>query len=79
VGEDNEWGEKRVGLGMKMGGRERGSLGPQGTSGRAEEGAGLGDGSVRRESREVRRGGGRERGDIDTGRCDDEDEIRCRL
>ena len=42
---------------MRMGGRARGSLRTDGTSGRAEEGAGLGDGRVRRDSREDRRVG----------------------
>jgi len=49
---------KKEGLGIKMGGRGCGSLRSRGTSGRAEEGAGLGDGRVRRESREGRRAGG---------------------
>src|SRR6266850_3089241 len=63
---------------MTIGERECGSLGSQGTSGRAEEGAGLGDGRVRRESREGRRADGRE-GDIGTGKCGGDDGIRCRL
>jgi hypothetical protein len=63
---------------MTIGGRECGSLGSQGTSGRAEEGAGLGDGRVRRESREGRRADGRE-ADIGTGKCGGDDGIRCRL
>jgi hypothetical protein len=62
---------------MTIGGRECGSLGSQGTSGRAEEGAGLGDGRVRRESREGRRADGRE-ADIGTGKCGGDDGIRCR-
>jgi hypothetical protein len=67
VGLDDEAGGKREGFGMTMGGRARSSLRPDGTSGRAEEGAGLGDGRVRRESREGRRAG-RERG---AKRCHD--------
>ncbi len=55
--EEDEAEEKREGLGMKMGGGARDSLRSEGTSGRAEEGAGLGDGRVRRESREGRRAG----------------------
>ncbi len=55
--DEDEAGGKREGLGIKMGARARGSLRSNGTSGRAEEGAGLGDGRVRRESREGRRGG----------------------
>lgn len=55
--EDDGTGGKREGLGMKMGARARGSLRSEGTSGRAEEGAGLGDGRVRRDSREERRAG----------------------
>jgi hypothetical protein len=50
-------GGKREGLGIKMGGGARGSLRWEGTLGRAEQGAGLGDGRVRRESREGRRAG----------------------
>lgn len=52
-----------------MGGRVGGPLRSDGSSGRAEEGAGLGDGRVRRESREERRPGEMERGDFGTGRC----------
>jgi len=52
-----EAGGKREGVGIKMGGGARGSLRWDGTLGRAEEGAGLGDGRVRRESREGRRAG----------------------
>jgi hypothetical protein len=48
---------KRERLGIKMGGRARCSLRWDGTLGSAEEGAGLGDGRVRRESREGRRAG----------------------
>ena len=55
--DEDEAGGKREGLGIKMGGGARGSLRWDGTLGRAEEGAGLGDGSVRRESREGRRTG----------------------
>jgi hypothetical protein len=75
--EVNEREGKREGLGMKMGGGGCGSLRSHGTSGRAEEGAGLGDGSVRRESREGRRADGR--GGEDKGRCDGCEGIRCRL
>jgi hypothetical protein len=53
--EEDEAGGKREGLGIKMGGGARGSLRCEGTLGRAEEGAGLGEGRVRRESREGRR------------------------
>jgi len=63
-------GGKREGLGIKMGGGARGSLRWDGTLGRAEQGAGLGDGRVRRESREVRRAGtecGAERDDDGKG------------
>ena len=71
-------GGKREGLGIKMGGRGCGSLRSQGTRGRAEEGAGLGDGRARMESREGRRAGGAGRVDMSTGRCD-EDGLGCRL
>jgi hypothetical protein len=56
--DDDEAVGKREGLGIKMGARVRGSLRSDGTSGRAEEGAGLGDGRVRRDSREERAGRG---------------------
>ena len=55
--DEDEAGGKREGLGIKMGGGARGSLRWDGTLGRAEQGAGLGDGRVRRESREGRRAG----------------------
>ena len=56
--DEDEAGGKREGLGIKMGGGARCSLRCwNGTLGRAEEGAGLGDGRVRRESREGRRAG----------------------
>jgi len=63
-------GGKREELGIKIGGGARCSLRWEGTVGRAEEGAGLGDGRVRRESREGRRTGtkcGAERDD--DGKC----------
>lgn len=75
AGLEDEAGGKRAGLGMKMGGRARGSLRSEGTSGRAAEGAGLGDGRVRSESREERRVGR----DWGAERCHDEDVIRCCL
>jgi hypothetical protein len=68
--EEDEAGGKREGFGIKMGGGARGSLGCDGRLGRAEEGAGLGDGRVRRESREGRRAMmdcGAERDDDGTG------------
>jgi hypothetical protein len=55
--DEDEAGGKREGLGIKMGGGARESLRWDGTLGRAEEGAGLGDGRVRSESREGRRAG----------------------
>lgn len=55
--EEDEAGGKREGLGIEMGGGARCSLRWDGTLGRAEEGAGLGDGRLRRESREGRRAG----------------------
>lgn len=67
---DKEAGGKREGFGIKMGGGARGSLRCDGTLGRAEEGAGLGDGRVRTESREERRAMtecGAERDDDGTG------------
>ncbi len=51
---EDEAGGKRERFGIKMGGGARGSLRCDGTLGRAEEGAGLGDGRVRSESREGR-------------------------
>lgn len=53
---EDEAGGKRERFGIKIGGGARASLRWDGTLGRAEEGAGLGDGRVRSESREVRRG-----------------------
>lgn len=53
--DEDEAGGKREEFGIKMGGGARGSLRCEGTLGRAEEGAGLGDGRVRMESREERR------------------------
>ena len=55
--DEDEAGRKREELGIKMGGGARCSLRWDGTLGRAEQGAGLGDGRVRRESREERRAG----------------------
>ena len=47
---------------MVMGGRGRACSRSDGISGKAADGAGPGEGKVRRESREGRRGGGRDRG-----------------
>ena len=69
--DEDEAEGKREGFGINMGGGARGSLRCEGTLGRAEEGAGLGDGRVRRESREARRTMmecGAERGDDGKGR-----------
>lgn len=55
--DEDEARGKREGGGIKMGGGARASLRWDGTLGRAEEGAGLGDGRVRRESRDGRRAG----------------------
>lgn len=68
--DEDEAGGKRERLGIEIGGGARCSLRWDGTLGRAEEGAGLGDGRVRRESREGRRGGtecGAERDDSGKG------------
>lgn len=68
--EEDVAGGKREKFGIKMGGGARESLRCDGRLGRAEEGAGLGDGRVRRESREGRRAMmdcGAERDDDGTG------------
>ena len=52
--EEDEGEEKREGLGIKMVEGAHGSLRSEGTSGRAEEGGGLGDGRVWRVSQEGR-------------------------
>ena len=65
--DEDEAGGKREGFGIKMGGGALDSLRWDGTLGRAEEGAGLGDGRVRRESREERRTGA----ECGAGRDDD--------
>lgn len=55
---------------MIMWGRGRACSRTDGTSGKAADGAGPGDGRVRRESREGRRGGGEDRGAVVSGtRC----------
>jgi hypothetical protein len=74
---DDEASGKREGLGMTIGGG-CGSVRLEGTLGRADNGAGLGDGRVRRESREERRAG-RGRGDVRHGRWHVGDGMRCWL
>jgi hypothetical protein len=51
----------------------------EGTLGRAEDGAGLGDGMVRIESREGRRTGGSESVGANTGRCRVDNDKGCCL
>lgn len=59
----------RDGPGMIMGGSGRACSRSYGISGKAADGAGPGEGSVRRESREGRRdGGNRDRGAMVSGR-----------
>jgi hypothetical protein len=69
AGEDDEGRGNKEGLGMRIGGG----------IGRAEDGAGLGDGRVRIESREGRRTGESESEEFNTGRCRVDDGKGCCL
>jgi hypothetical protein len=80
AGEDDEAKGKCEELGMRMGGGIGcGSSRLEGTLGRAEDGAGLGDGRVRIESREGRRAGESESEGLSTGRCRVDDGKGCCL
>jgi hypothetical protein len=80
AGEDDEAKGNREGLGMRIGGGTGcGSSRLEGTLGRAEDGAGLGDGMVRIESREGRRTGGSESVGVNTGKCRVDDDKGCCL